>query len=337
MKSKKEILIDTLHGSLCSMRELPSLIDTENIYDETGHVDTDFLTAILEWMAQASELCCGVQKALNHILGCDDVDALKNKGRKNDVGAKWPAEEILRHCTLEDNVLKLPDVPFNKKSYLEAKRWIEEAGGSWQGGKVQGFTFPFNAQRVFGILSQGKRCNLKQDFQFFATPAAVADRLVACFSSIEPGMNILEPSAGTGSLVNAVLRVCPDALVDCFELMPENRELLEKVSGVRLIGTDFTDENFLQSHRSSYDRIIANPPFSNNQDIRHVRMMYSLLKKGGEMAVIVSNHWQLGSEKESLSFQDFLMETNAVLTAVEGGTFNESGTSVGTNIIYIHK
>jgi hypothetical protein len=54
-------------------------------------------------------------------------------------------------------VLKLPLVQFNKKSYAEAKKWIEEAGGSWQGGKVQGFTFPFNADRVFSILHEGKR------------------------------------------------------------------------------------------------------------------------------------------------------------------------------------
>lgn len=87
-------------------------------------------------------------------------------------------EEILKHCTLEDGVLKLPQVQFNKKSYAEAKKWIEEPAGSWQGGKVQGFTFPFNPKRVFSVLKEGKRCNLQQDYQFFETPSDVADWLV---------------------------------------------------------------------------------------------------------------------------------------------------------------
>ena len=80
-------------------------------------------------------------------MGCEEL--ADRKAKKADNGSKWNVEEILRHCTLEDNVLKLPSVQFNKKSYLEAKKWIEEAGGTWAGGKVQGFTFPFDATRVF--------------------------------------------------------------------------------------------------------------------------------------------------------------------------------------------
>ena len=84
--------------------------------------------------------------------------------KQADEGKKWNVEEILKHCTLEDSVLKLPKVQFNKKSYAEAKKWIEEAGGSWQGDKIQGFTFPFNPERVFSILKEGKRCDLQKIF-----------------------------------------------------------------------------------------------------------------------------------------------------------------------------
>lgn len=61
--------------------------------------------------------------------GKDGTGKDDRKAKKADNGSKWNVEEILRHCTLEDNVLKLPSVQFNKKSYLEAKKWIEEAGG----------------------------------------------------------------------------------------------------------------------------------------------------------------------------------------------------------------
>ena len=79
---------------------------------------------------------------------------------------------------------------------LKQKRWIEEAGGSWQGGKIQGFTFPFNPERVFSILKEGKRCNLQQDYQFFETPDDVADWLVMLAGGIHEDDTVLEPSAG---------------------------------------------------------------------------------------------------------------------------------------------
>ena len=61
MTNKKEILIETLHGSLEPFKQLPSLIDKETIYDETGHVDTEFLTAILEWMSVNASIAIGEQ------------------------------------------------------------------------------------------------------------------------------------------------------------------------------------------------------------------------------------------------------------------------------------
>lgn len=39
---------------------------------------------------------------------------------------------------------------------------------------------------------------------------------------------VLEPSAGTGAIIDAIHRSCPDVIVDCYELMPENKEILAK-------------------------------------------------------------------------------------------------------------
>lgn len=43
MTNKKKILIETLHGSVAQLNELSSMTEGIDIYDETGHVDTDFL------------------------------------------------------------------------------------------------------------------------------------------------------------------------------------------------------------------------------------------------------------------------------------------------------
>jgi predicted RNA methylase len=329
MTNRKKNLIEALRGSYMFIDNLPELVNKESIYDENGCVDTELMTAILEWMSRVSDVTTQVGNALGNLLGIEDDE---KKDDKKDEGIKWSVEEILRHCTLEDNVLKLPQVQFNKKSYAEAKKWIEEAGGSWQGGKVQGFTFPFNAERVFSILREGKRCNLQQDFQFFATPPEVADWLVMLAGGVHEDEKVLEPSAGTGSIIDAIHRSCPDVIVDCYELMPENKEILAKKDNIRILGDDFTKCDVAQ-----YDKIIANPPFSKNQDIRHVRRMYECLNPGGVLAAITGPHWEFGSESECKDFRQWLEDNGGKKFEIEEGTFKESGTGTKTIAIVINK
>lgn len=328
MTNRKKKLIELLRGSLREWNSLPEEILKEDIYDETGHVDIEFLTAILEYMSHQAEVTCGVQKALNHLLGCDDAD-VKNKVAE-DVGETWPPEKILQNCKWDGELLTLPNVQFKKKAYLEAKKWIEETGGEWNTSR-QGFIWPFDANRVVSILLKGQRYNLQQEFQFFATPDKIADIAVSQFSTLSPDMSILEPSAGRGSLVKSVRRRCPDAVVDCFELMPENVSFLEKIEGAIIIGTDFMD------CRSKYDRIIANPPFSNNQDIDHVYMMYECLKDGGEMSVITSRHWTFANDNKCQHFRKWLKDHGATIKNIDGGEFQESGTSIKTTLLFISK
>ena len=331
MTSKKKNLIEALHGSYMFVANLPELIDKETIYDSTGHVDTEFMTAILEFMSRMAQVTNDVNKSLARLLGIEETEGKKNA--KEDNGSRWSVEEILKHCTLEDNVLKLPQVQFNKKSYAEAKKWIEEAGGSWQGGKVQGFIFPFNPERVFSILNEGKRCNLAQDFQFFETPSDVADWLVMLAGGIHEYDKVLEPSAGRGALVRAIHRSCPDAVVDCYEMMPENKELLLRLGGINIIGDDFTKSTI----GKKYTKIIANPPFSGNQDIRHVRMMYDMLEQGGTLASITSAHWEFAEEKTCRDFRKWLEDVGGAKYEIESGAFKESGTGVRTLAIVIKR
>lgn len=322
----KQALIEALNHSLEPWQDLPEKILREDIYNEGGHVDLEFMTAILEYMSRSAGIACKVQKALNHLLGCDDEDVQKKTDDKG--GEKWPPEKILRECQWDGTLLTLPQVQFTKKAYLEAKKWIEEAGGQWNTSR-QGFTFEFDANRVVGILREGRRCNLQQEFQFFATPQKIADLAVSKFSSLAPGMTILEPSAGRGALIEAVRRRCPGATVDCYELMPENVPFLEKVEGAHILGDDFT------KCQGKWQRIIANPPFSGNQDIDHVYLMYDHLEPDGELSVITSQHWQWAQDKKCQRFRKWLEDNHAEVTAIDGGEFKESGTTVATALIHL--
>ncbi len=328
--NKKEILIKALRGSVAQLNELSTMTEGIDVHNATGHVDTEFLIEALSCVKSFMDASNTVVQKISSLLAPDAPTDEKKK--QADEGKKWNVEDILKHCTLEDGVLKLPKVQFNKKSYAEAKKWIEEAGGSWQSGKIQGFTFPFNPDRVFSILKEGKRCNLQQEYQFFETPAEVADWLVMLAGGIHENDTVLEPSAGRGALIKAIHRACPSVTVECYELMPENREFLYSLDNVIILDEDFTKDSV-----GSYTKIIANPPFSNNQDIEHVRIMYKLLEKGGTLAAITSSHWKIASEKKCVDFRNWLEEVHGEVFEIGAGEFKESGTSISTMAVVIRK
>ena len=330
MTNKKETLIKTLRGSVEQLNRLEDMMDGLTVMDETDHVDNDFLMEMLTCVNAFMDASNKVISKVSSLLAPDAP--MDKKGKQSDEGKKWSVEEILKHCTLENNILKLPQVQFNKKSYADAKKWIEEAGGSWQGGKVQGFTFPFNAERVFSILKEGRRCNLQQEYQFFETPDSVADWLIMLAGGIHEDDTVLEPSAGRGALIKAIHRACPSVMVECYELMPENREFLHSLGNVILLGEDFAKDSV-----GSYSKIIANPPFANNQDIDHVRLMYDRLEEGGTLAAITSPHWKFASEKKCDVFRRWIDEVHGQVFEIGAGEFKESGTSISTMAIVIKK
>lgn len=116
---------------------------------------------------------------------------------------------------------------------------------------------------------------------FYPTPPDLADTIVAK-ANLRPGMRVLEPSAGIGSIAEAILRKEPGVELSVIELRTSLREILTG-KGFNLVGSDF-----LEHAGQSYDAIIMNPPFEEDQDINHVRHAYSLLAPGG---VLVSIMW----------------------------------------------
>jgi len=241
-------------------------------------------------------------------------------------------EEILKQCKVEGNIIKLPDNQLDRELYLEVKKALELIGGTWKGGKTQGFVYKVDPTEYLDKLCSGDQINLKKEFQFFATPVEIADRLVE-LAELEPEYSILEPSAGQGALVKAIHRVHPNLQVDCFELMDLNRTFIENIDNVTLLGKDFLSE----TKEKLYDRIVANPPFSKNQDIDHVTEMYKCLKDGGRLVSIMSNHWRFTSGKKEKAFKEFIEGEGAQVYEIEAGAFKESGTNISACIVVLDR
>lgn len=174
---------------------------------------------------------------------------------------------------------------------------------------------------------------------FHNTPTALADRMAQDLD-VDPGMTVLEPSAGVGHLADAVREVCPTSCITTNEISHTLREILV-LKGYTPEAFDFMDF----PGEPLYDRVIMNPPFSKKspvgwQDIAHVRRAYQLLKPGGRLVAISSiGPFQRG-DTQSIEFKEWV-EANGLWEPLDPGMFNDSSvinkTSVGTAYIILHK
>jgi len=163
---------------------------------------------------------------------------------------------------------------------------------------------------------------------FFVTPKPIAERIVE-LADIREGMDVLEPSAGRGNIAECVNH---GSSLTCIEYQ-------QKLAGIlRLRGFDTICGDFLE-HTGSYDRIVANPPFENFQDIKHIRHAYQCLKDGGRLVSIMGEGAFFRSDKVPSDFREWLKEVNAEIIDLPAGSFSGTITSTGvkTRIVVIDK
>lgn len=241
--------------------------------------------------------------------------------------SKKELTESIRKMIPNGNRLELPKND-QFSNYAQVKKTLLTAGGKY---KRCGFEFTEDAQLIKDRLLGGEAINDKKKFQFFATPGHLAEQLVEK-ADIQPHHRILEPSAGQGAISNLILEINRDCTV--VELMPENIKALTRQ------GYNVTEGCFLQCDSDDlglFDRIVANPPFTKNQDIDHIKHMFSMLRPGGKLVSMASKSWTFGSQKKQLAFRSWLDEVSATITEVPIGAFKESGTSISTVIVEINK
>lgn len=166
---------------------------------------------------------------------------------------------------------------------------------------------------------------------FFPTPESRAD-WIASEADIQPGMDVLEPSAGNGVLAEAARKAGGN--VDVVELASDLRDIL-KEKGFNVVGSDFDEFK----PEKLYDRVLMNPPFSNDLDIKHVQKAFEHLKPGGKLVAIVSTMAGERSNKRNQAFREWLNEQGAREEKLPEGMFKESmnPTSVATKLIMLLK
>lgn len=142
---------------------------------------------------------------------------------------------------------------------------------------------PFEAMRQ--ALKTGQAVQVVSAPQLFPTPAHVAARMVD-LARVEPGDRVLEPSAGTGALLNAVREAVDGAHVTAVEVSAALAARLAQLpNGPNyIVPADFL--NVAPDTLQPFDVILMNPPFANAADIRHILHARRFLAPGGRLVAI---------------------------------------------------
>jgi len=235
-------------------------------------------------------------------------------------------KNTIKKGQLKENIYYLPDIQLDRKEYLEVAKHIKFLGGKWNRTKG-GFIFDREIKSIDELLGE---TNKQKQLQFFETPQELAKELVY-LADIQNQDDILEPSAGRGAIIKEIKKICSCQIQYC-EIDETNRKYLEKIDNLEEV-----NYNFLKFNEMTFSKIIANPPFSKNQDIDHIRHMYSLLRRKGRLVSIASKHWQISNKKKETEFRDWLEDIDAEVVELDEGKFKESGTNIKSVIIIINK
>lgn len=129
-----------------------------------------------------------------------------------------------------------------------------------------------------------KKNEIMRDYSKFYTPDEVADSLVS-FCNLFDGIRVLEPSAGDGALVRALLRARHGRPIHitAVEINPACERILRRIANKVIIG-DLLKTRF---EGQQFDLVLANPPFGNEIDIdAHLAKMMERLVPLGELIFI---------------------------------------------------
>jgi hypothetical protein len=101
--------------------------------------------------------------------------------------------------------LVLPPGQLDRGTYQEIDKVLKAFGGKWNRSARAHIFATDPRAKVQALVDGEKVVDQRKANGYFPTPEPVADQLVA-LADLEPGMSVLEPSAGQGALLLAAFR-----------------------------------------------------------------------------------------------------------------------------------
>ena len=226
---------------------------------------------------------------------------------------------VLANSTVESDMLYLPVGQLERKLYMAVDKVLKALGGIWNR-KTKAHIFKTDVEQIIEeILLTGEYTDQKKEYQFFETPPEIVEKLIK-LADIKPGESVLEPSAGKGRIAGLI------AGCHCIELNPENRKYLTE-NGFNLVGENFLD------FTDKYDVIVANPPFTKQQDVEHITHMMKLARR--RVVSVASASILFRDDKKTVELRNKIREFGGTITPLPDKSFAKSGTNVNTCIVCV--
>jgi predicted RNA methylase len=249
---------------------------------------------------------------------------------------------ILMRATIEPRAVILNDDAIDRALYTKVDKVLKAAGGKWNKSlKCHQFPEGGTDQLRAAVAGEEAIVDVKKTLEQFYTPRALAAEMLNLLDMGErDDLILLEPSAGQGAIVDAALSY--GASVVAVEIDPNNVAALTARAAeplgeyLTVIEGDFLTIGPVTP--ASFDRVAMNPPFSGGKDIEHVLIAYNTLKPGGKLVAIMGSGAFTNSHKRCTEFREWLKTVDGhTVTDIPPGAFKESGTMVGTVMLYLPK
>lgn len=171
--------------------------------------------------------------------------------------------------------------------------------------------------------------------QLFPTPPELAARMVEA-ADIRPGDRWLEPSAGTGRLVDAVAAAVPldqleTVLVEVNHGLSES--LAKRTPAAWTLRADFLEIGSDELQR--FDVILMNPPFKDGADVQHITRALWLLAPGGRLVAVASAGLLFRQDRATRHLREHIERMGGTIEELPPGTFESSGTGVNTVLVTV--
>ena len=151
-------------------------------------------------------------------------------------------------------------------------------------------------------------------------------------------MRVLEPSAGTGRILEAMPGLLPRRFgsaggtrqtaceVIAVEINQQLSTLLERLGlASKVVQADFLS---CGAELGKFDRILMNPPFDDGADIAHITHAVDMLKPGGILIAICA-----GGPRQREKLLPLVEKSGGTWEPLPAGTFKESGTMVSSVLL----
>ncbi|MGS2811536.1 hypothetical protein [Nocardia sp. MW-W600-9] len=247
--------------------------------------------------------------------------------------------EILDQSRIEGNRLLLPK-RLSSAEYKKVNKVVEAMGGRWSR-RDQAHVFAGDPGEVIAAaLANGRTPVTDRQVldAYFATPDPVARRMVAGEGSdiarLEVGAHVLEPSAGDGALVRAVLEANPHVRVTAVEPDPERAAGIGGDPRVTVVVATF--EQFAMTAVPMFSAVVMNPPFALPDRptvwMDHLYAAWDLLLEGGQLLAIAPGNYVFRTERKFRAMREFIAE-HGDHEELPADAFATSGTKVNTVLL----